>query len=178
MQAQNYSIKTWAENDRPREKLLSKTPDNLTDSELLAILIGQGTREKNAVDLARELLATMDRPERTAATVASQPPPDIRSGVSARAEDRIEPAGVPASHLGPGARALLGQLTALYLSRLPAALAAREATRIAGHEYGRTSEFPNVRGPVPLCFTWPSGSGHESSILMRYLPTAVATTWG
>jgi DNA repair protein RadC len=56
MQAQNYSIKTWAENDRPREKLLSKNPGSLTDSELLAILIGQGTREKNAVDLAKELL--------------------------------------------------------------------------------------------------------------------------
>lgn len=56
MQAQNYSIKTWAENDRPREKLLSKNPSSLTDSELLAILIGQGTREKNAVDLAKELL--------------------------------------------------------------------------------------------------------------------------
>ncbi len=59
MQAQNYSIKTWAENDRPREKLLSKTPQNLTDSELLAILIGNGTREKNAVDLAKELLITV-----------------------------------------------------------------------------------------------------------------------
>ena len=56
MQAQNYSIKAWAENDRPREKLLSKNPNNLTDSELLAILIGHGTREKNAVDLAKELL--------------------------------------------------------------------------------------------------------------------------
>jgi len=56
MQAQNYSIKDWAENDRPREKLLSKNPNNLSDSELLAILIGQGTREKNAVDLAKELL--------------------------------------------------------------------------------------------------------------------------
>ena len=56
MQAQNYSIKNWAENDRPREKLLSKNPESLTDSELLAILIGKGTREKNAVDLAKELL--------------------------------------------------------------------------------------------------------------------------
>jgi DNA repair protein RadC len=59
MQAQNYSIKTWAENDRPREKLLSKTPSSLTDSELLAILIGKGTRDKNAVDLAKELLCSV-----------------------------------------------------------------------------------------------------------------------
>jgi DNA repair protein RadC len=56
MQSQNYSIKAWAEEDRPREKLLSKSPDSLTDSELLAILIGKGTREKNAVALAKELL--------------------------------------------------------------------------------------------------------------------------
>lgn len=56
MQAQNYSIKEWAADDRPREKLLSKNAQNLTDSELLAILINQGTREKNAVELAKELL--------------------------------------------------------------------------------------------------------------------------
>ena len=59
MQAQNYSIKAWAEEDRPREKLLSKNPNSLTDSELLAILIGKGSRDKNAVDLAKELLASV-----------------------------------------------------------------------------------------------------------------------
>ena len=59
MQAQNYSIKSWAADDRPREKLLSKNPNNLTDSELLAILLGNGTREKNAVDLAKELLLSV-----------------------------------------------------------------------------------------------------------------------
>jgi DNA repair protein RadC len=59
MQSQNYSIKAWAEDDRPREKLLSKNPDSLTDSELLAILIGFGTKEKNALDLAKELLASV-----------------------------------------------------------------------------------------------------------------------
>jgi DNA repair protein RadC len=56
MQAQKYSIKNWAPDDRPREKLLSKTPMSLSDSELLAILIRQGTREKNAIELAREIL--------------------------------------------------------------------------------------------------------------------------
>ncbi len=59
MQAQNYAIKAWAETDRPREKLLSKNPESLTDSELLAILIGNGTKEKNAVDLAKELLGSV-----------------------------------------------------------------------------------------------------------------------
>lgn len=56
MQAQKYSIKQWAKDDRPREKLLRKSSAALSDSELLAILIGQGTREKSAVDLAREVL--------------------------------------------------------------------------------------------------------------------------
>ncbi len=59
MQSQNYSIKAWAEDDRPREKLLSNNPDSLTDSELLAILIGKGTKERNAVDLAKELLGSV-----------------------------------------------------------------------------------------------------------------------
>lgn len=59
MQAQNYSIKSWAPDDRPREKLLSKNAENLTDSELLTILINQGTSQKNAVDLAKELLCSV-----------------------------------------------------------------------------------------------------------------------
>ncbi len=56
MQAQKYSIKQWAKDDRPREKLLRKSSAALSDSELLAILIGHGNREKSAVDLAREVL--------------------------------------------------------------------------------------------------------------------------
>jgi len=59
MQAENYSLKSWAVSDRPREKLLRKTTGSLTDSELIAILIGQGTREHNAVDLARQLLSVV-----------------------------------------------------------------------------------------------------------------------
>lgn len=56
MQEENYPIKDWCSDDRPREKLLSKTPKGLSNSELLAILIGNGTRNKTAVDLAREML--------------------------------------------------------------------------------------------------------------------------
>lgn len=56
MQANKHSIKEWAKDDRPREKLLSKNPMALSDSELLAILINIGTRDKSAVDLAKELL--------------------------------------------------------------------------------------------------------------------------
>ena len=56
MQEKNYAIKTWAKDDRPREKLLMKGPETLSDSELLAILIGHGTRDKSALDLAKEIL--------------------------------------------------------------------------------------------------------------------------
>jgi len=51
------SIKNWAEDERPREKMLQKSAASLTDAELLAILISSGTKEKSALDLAREILA-------------------------------------------------------------------------------------------------------------------------
>ncbi len=56
MQEQNYSIKQWAKDDRPREKLLAKGPQTLSDSELLAILILNGNKEKSALDLAKDVL--------------------------------------------------------------------------------------------------------------------------
>lgn len=56
MQELKISIKKWAKDDRPREKLLGKNPSTLSDSELLAILIGNGHREKNAVELAKDVL--------------------------------------------------------------------------------------------------------------------------
>jgi DNA repair protein RadC len=56
MQEHNYSIKQWAKDDRPREKLRLTGAENLSNSELLAILIQKGTREKSAVDLAKEVL--------------------------------------------------------------------------------------------------------------------------
>jgi DNA repair protein RadC len=56
MQEHKYSIKQWAKDDRPREKLLSNGAENLSHSELLAILIHKGTKEKTAVDLAKEIL--------------------------------------------------------------------------------------------------------------------------
>jgi len=49
-------IKDWAEDDRPREKLMLKGVQSLSDSELLAILINNGTVQKSAVALAKELL--------------------------------------------------------------------------------------------------------------------------
>jgi len=56
MQAKKYSIKEWASDDRPREKLLSKNPISLSDSELLAILINNGIQNRSALDLAQEVL--------------------------------------------------------------------------------------------------------------------------
>jgi DNA repair protein RadC len=56
MQENKFSIKDWAKDDRPREKLLGKNPSTLSDSELLAILIRNGNREKNAIELAKDVL--------------------------------------------------------------------------------------------------------------------------
>ena len=53
----NNSIKTWDEEERPREKLMQQGAAALTNAELLAILLHAGTREKSAVDLAREVLS-------------------------------------------------------------------------------------------------------------------------
>jgi DNA repair protein RadC len=50
------SIKNWAVDDRPREKLLSKGKDSLSDSELLAILINSGSGNESAVDVAKKVL--------------------------------------------------------------------------------------------------------------------------
>lgn len=54
------AIKNWHEQDRPREKAFNKGLDALTDSELLAILLATGTKEKSALDLARDLLTLAD----------------------------------------------------------------------------------------------------------------------
>ena len=50
------TIKQWAKDDRPREKLIELGAYNLSNSELLAILIHNGTPKKSALDLAREIL--------------------------------------------------------------------------------------------------------------------------
>lgn len=52
----NLSIKSWAEDDRPREKLILKGKNALSDAELLAIILGSGSRNQTAVELAQELL--------------------------------------------------------------------------------------------------------------------------
>ncbi|MCW5520145.1 DNA repair protein RadC [Aureitalea sp. L0-47] len=57
---QQLSIKSWNEDDRPREKLLLKGRNAITDAELVAILIGSGNREESAVGLSKRLLAAAD----------------------------------------------------------------------------------------------------------------------
>ncbi|TSA29973.1 MAG: DNA repair protein RadC [Bacteroidetes bacterium] len=52
----HITIKQWAEEDRPREKLMLKGRHALSDAELVAILIGSGTAEHSAVEIAKELL--------------------------------------------------------------------------------------------------------------------------
>lgn len=54
----NFSIKNWAEDDRPREKLLQKGKLSLSDAELIAILIGSGSPNESAVQLSKRILAS------------------------------------------------------------------------------------------------------------------------
>lgn len=54
------SIKQWAEDDRPREKLLKKGEKALSDAELVAILIASGNVHESAVEVARRILQTVD----------------------------------------------------------------------------------------------------------------------
>lgn len=56
MQEPKKSIKDWAPDDRPREKLLLKGADVLSNSELIAILLGSGTKTKSAIEVGKEVL--------------------------------------------------------------------------------------------------------------------------
>jgi len=57
VQEQKYPIKDWAKDDRPREKLREKGAETLSDAELLSILIHNGSANRSAVDLGREVLS-------------------------------------------------------------------------------------------------------------------------
>ncbi|MCG2461749.1 DNA repair protein RadC [Flavobacteriaceae bacterium F89] len=54
----SFSIKNWADGDKPREKLLQKGRSVLSDAELIAILIGSGSRNESAVELSKRILAS------------------------------------------------------------------------------------------------------------------------
>ncbi len=56
----NSSIKNWAEDDRPREKMMLKGAEALSNAELLAIIINNGTRDSSAVDVCKDLLSKVN----------------------------------------------------------------------------------------------------------------------
>lgn len=56
---EKLNIKAWAEEDRPREKLLAKGKNALSDAELIAILIGSGSRNETAVELSKRILSSV-----------------------------------------------------------------------------------------------------------------------
>jgi DNA repair protein RadC len=57
---QNFSIKHWSEDDKPREKLMLKGKSVLSDAELIAILIGSGSRNESAVSLSKRILLSVN----------------------------------------------------------------------------------------------------------------------
>ena len=57
---ENLSIKNWSEDDQPREKLMLKGKQVLSDAELVAILIGSGSRSESAVQLSQRILSSVD----------------------------------------------------------------------------------------------------------------------
>jgi DNA repair protein RadC len=58
--AEKITIKAWADEDRPREKLLLHGRRTLTDAELIAILIGSGSRSETAVELSKRILHSLN----------------------------------------------------------------------------------------------------------------------
>jgi DNA repair protein RadC len=57
---EKLTIKSWAIDDRPREKLVAKGKSALSDAELIAILIGSGNRDESAVALSKRMLQSVD----------------------------------------------------------------------------------------------------------------------
>ncbi|TAF71843.1 MAG: JAB domain-containing protein [Flavobacterium sp.] len=59
MEATNFPITHWSEDDKPREKMMLKGKSALSDAELVAILIGSGSRNESAVALSKRILASV-----------------------------------------------------------------------------------------------------------------------
>jgi len=60
LESTHFPITNWSEDDRPREKLMLKGKESLSNSELIAILIGSGSRSESAVALSKRILASVD----------------------------------------------------------------------------------------------------------------------
>jgi len=58
MEKSNFPITDWSEDDKPREKLMLKGKEVLSDAELIAILIGSGSRNESAVSLSKRILSS------------------------------------------------------------------------------------------------------------------------
>ncbi|KRD63959.1 hypothetical protein ASE40_01030 [Flavobacterium sp. Root935] len=58
MEKSNFPITVWSEDDKPREKLMLKGKEVLSDAELIAILIGSGSRNESAVSLSKRILSS------------------------------------------------------------------------------------------------------------------------
>jgi len=56
----SLSIKNWSDDDKPREKLVQKGKSVLSDAELIAILIGSGSRNESAVELSKRILSSVN----------------------------------------------------------------------------------------------------------------------
>jgi DNA repair protein RadC len=72
IQPDHRAIKNWAREDQPREKLIIKGPEALSDTELLCLLIGKGSPRHAAMDLARQILQNSDSDLRTLAKCSVQ----------------------------------------------------------------------------------------------------------
>ncbi|MBD0725581.1 hypothetical protein B6A10_10360 [Flavobacterium sp. L1I52] len=59
MENNHFPIRNWSEDDKPREKLMLKGKAALSDAELIAILIGSGSRNESAVDLSKRILGSV-----------------------------------------------------------------------------------------------------------------------
>lgn len=80
METAKLNIKQWAEDDRPREKMMQKGASALSNAELLAILIGSGTVEESAVGLMKRVMAACELGRRRMEEDAVELP-SIRSSV-------------------------------------------------------------------------------------------------
>lgn len=60
MEQNNFPITHWSEDDKPREKLMLKGKSVLSDAELIAILIGSGSRNESAVELSKRILKSVE----------------------------------------------------------------------------------------------------------------------
>ena len=56
----HLTLKSWSPEDRPREKMLQYGPSAITDTELVAILLGSGTRNETVLELSRKLLQSVN----------------------------------------------------------------------------------------------------------------------